>query len=418
LVLKGRSQEYDFGAILDLRYDEARNYGGECRTRDARHAVRFWRLGMLSRALGLATVMLLTSSLAAERALAQAQNLEAGKSPSQIFAGTCTACHKSPRGLLKTVAAGSLPGFLRQHYTTSGDMAGVLASYLISNGANDTRYAVTQQKGAKDGTKDGTKDATRDGTKDGVKEGTREAAREARSDTHSATQPDPTERFGHRPRSAALPPVEGADPHDPHHPSRADVDTQAPQTTTERGPDGHRLSAKQRLSRRGKPGDELPKVDTAREAPAMGELPKSEAVRGEPGKSDADRSGGDGRPESARTEPAKPEPAKPEPAKSEPAKPEPAKPESAKSESAKSEAAKSEAARETGGETSALRADPVPPVTPAPSSGSSSSVSAAAGSSGDSAAMSYAAPAPVLTISASSPPPVPPAGPPAPPISK
>jgi hypothetical protein len=412
LVLKGRSQEYDFGAILDLRYDEARNYGGECRTRDARHAVRFWRLGMLSRALGLATVMLLTSSLAAERALAQAQNLEAGKSPSQIFAGTCTACHKSPRGLLKTVAAGSLPGFLRQHYTTSGDMAGVLASYLISNGANDTRYAVTQQKGAKDGTKDGTKDGakdgTRDGTKDGVKEGTREAAREARSDTHSATQPDPTERFGHRPRSAALPPVEGADPHDPHHPSRADVDTQAPQTTTERGPDGHRLSAKQRLSRRGKPGDELPKVDTAREAPAMGELPKSEAVRGEPGKSDADRSGGDGRPESARTEPAKPEPAK-----SESAKPEPAKPESAKSESAKSEAA-----RETGGETSALRADPVPPVTPAPSSGSSSSVSAAAGSSGDSAAMSYAAPAPALTISASSPLPVPPAGPPAPPISK
>ncbi|MDW3553778.1 hypothetical protein NQ331_26720, partial [Escherichia coli] len=57
---------------------------------------------------------------------------------------------KSPRGLLKTVPAGSLPGFLRQHYTTSSDMAGVLATYLMSNGANDPRYqAKDQPKGAK-----------------------------------------------------------------------------------------------------------------------------------------------------------------------------------------------------------------------------------------------------------------------------
>ena len=66
---------------------------------------------MLSRALILATVTLLIGDLAAAPAHAQATNLEAGKSPSQIFAGTCTACHKSPRGLLKTVPAGSLPGF-------------------------------------------------------------------------------------------------------------------------------------------------------------------------------------------------------------------------------------------------------------------------------------------------------------------
>src|SRR5947209_14074144 len=137
--------------FLDLRDDETRNCDGEYRTRDAGRDVRFWRIRMLNRALGLATVVLVTGSLAADRALAQSQNLEAGKSPSQIFAGTCNVCHKSPRGLLKTVAPGSLPGFLRQHYTTSSDMAGVLASYLISNGANDPRYAVTQQKGAKDG---------------------------------------------------------------------------------------------------------------------------------------------------------------------------------------------------------------------------------------------------------------------------
>src|SRR5580692_9634998 len=96
---------------------------------------------MLSRALRLAAVTLLAGCLAAPAAWAQAQNLEAGKSASQLFAGTCNACHKSPRGLLKTVSPGALPGFLREHYTTSGDMASQLASFLVSNGANDSRQA-------------------------------------------------------------------------------------------------------------------------------------------------------------------------------------------------------------------------------------------------------------------------------------
>src|SRR5712672_4044719 len=103
---------------------------------------------MLSRALSLATVMLLIGGFTVERARAQTQNLEAGKSPSQIFAGTCNACHKTPRGLLKTVPAGSLPGFLRQHYTTSGEMASLLSAFLVSNGAADTRFSGNQPKPA------------------------------------------------------------------------------------------------------------------------------------------------------------------------------------------------------------------------------------------------------------------------------
>src|SRR5271155_2735281 len=95
---------------------------------------------MLSRARVFAAVTVLASCLAGSAAWAQVQNLEAGKSASQLFAGTCNACHKSPRGLLKTVSPGSLPGFLREHYTTSGDMASSLSAYLISNGASDTRY--------------------------------------------------------------------------------------------------------------------------------------------------------------------------------------------------------------------------------------------------------------------------------------
>ncbi len=94
---------------------------------------------MLNRALGLATVTLLIGCCSAGQTYAQ-ENLDAGRSPSQIFATTCTACHKSPRGLVKTVSPGSLSGFLREHYTTGPDMAQVLASYLISNGAVDTRY--------------------------------------------------------------------------------------------------------------------------------------------------------------------------------------------------------------------------------------------------------------------------------------
>src|SRR3954470_6499025 len=105
---------------------------------------------MLSRALSLATVTLLIGCLTAVAGRA-VENLEAGKSPSQIFAGTCNACPKSPRGLWRSVPASSLPGFLRQHYTTSSDMASVLASYLVSNGAADTRY---QAKQGKDGARD------------------------------------------------------------------------------------------------------------------------------------------------------------------------------------------------------------------------------------------------------------------------
>src|ERR1700761_3333448 len=94
---------------------------------------------MSGRTLALAAVTLLIGCCMGALDGAQAQNLEAGKSPAQLFASSCTVCHKSPRGLLKTVPAGSLPGFLREHYTTSPDMATVLSSYLIANGAADPR---------------------------------------------------------------------------------------------------------------------------------------------------------------------------------------------------------------------------------------------------------------------------------------
>lgn len=58
-------------------------------------------------------------------------NLDAGKSPAQIFADTCNACHRAPRELRPTNA-----GFLRQHYTTGAQEAANMAAYLAAIGSD------------------------------------------------------------------------------------------------------------------------------------------------------------------------------------------------------------------------------------------------------------------------------------------
>jgi hypothetical protein len=68
---------------------------------------------------------------------AQAQapeDLSAGKSPSQMFASDCSACHKSPQGLAKGSSAGALATFLREHYTASRQTAAALAGFLVGAG--------------------------------------------------------------------------------------------------------------------------------------------------------------------------------------------------------------------------------------------------------------------------------------------
>lgn len=95
---------------------------------------------MKSRALNLAVLALLVSlcgwtGTAVRPAAAQA--LDAGKPPAQIFSGTCSACHRSPRGLVRSISPGSLPGFLRQHYTTGSEMAGTMSAYVLGNGGTD-----------------------------------------------------------------------------------------------------------------------------------------------------------------------------------------------------------------------------------------------------------------------------------------
>jgi hypothetical protein len=182
---------------------------------------------MLGRALSLATVTFLIGCLMAGAVRAQ-ENLDAGKSPSQIFSSTCSACHKSPRGLLRNTSTSSLPGFLRQHYTTGSEMARVLAGYLISNGAADPRYQAKDQPRQRD-------------------PGRRQPAAAAPQDPSEAAPPQRgSGRQGRDSRRYARPqsPEAGAD------------DGLAPdQSATER-----RSSAKQK-SRRGKRAVEEPKHD-------------------------------------------------------------------------------------------------------------------------------------------------------------
>jgi hypothetical protein len=372
---------------------------------------------MLSRTLTLAAVTLLIGCFAADQVRAQATNLEAGKSPSQIFAGTCTACHKAPRGLLKTVPGSSLQSFLRQHYTTSPEMASLLAAFLISNGAADTRYGAGQPKPGKD-----EKLEARPG---GAPEQLDRFGRRIRPATQEATRPE-----ADLPRQVARPDADGPVSESGRYgrngrhltrPGEAPaVEGQPAEAVSERSPDGRRLSAKQRLSKRARPGGEEP--------------PKTEGGKGEAGI------------EAAKTEASKPEQSKPETGKEEPAKSEAAKDasqppmgdtaktdaskadaskaetsKSEKSESTKVESGQSDGARvETpkaagGGEPPAPRTDP---VTPAPAVVSPTISTAASSAPPQPAATPSPTPVASPAVTGSGPPAVAPAGPPVPPISQ
>ena len=64
--------------------------------------------------------------LAAGSALPQG-NIDAGKSPAQMFADTCSNCHRRPQELRRASAS-----FLRQHYTPGAQEAAAMANYLAS----------------------------------------------------------------------------------------------------------------------------------------------------------------------------------------------------------------------------------------------------------------------------------------------
>lgn len=336
---------------------------------------------MLSRALSLATVTLLIGCLTAGAARA-VENLDAGKSPSQIFSNTCSACHKSPRGLLKNTSPSSLPGFLRQHYTTGTDMASVLSSYLISNGAADPRYqGKDQQK----------KDAKQDGRPDqpdrlGRRQPPTAPARDAsRPDADGAPPQGEGARPGRDAKRLARPQAapDAAKPADGQAPVQAATDSKS--------------GVRQKQGRRGKPAaEEPPKTeqaapgDAAKEEDASRDAAKAETAATDPAKTDAIKTDGD----KPASEAAKPVGETEKPARED-------RPETAKVDAPK---------ENVGSEPNPLRPDPVPPVTPAPPASAATAPEPAPGSPAE-------APPPV-TATAPAPPPAAPAGPPVPPISR
>jgi mono/diheme cytochrome c family protein len=63
---------------------------------------------------------------------AAAQNLDEGKSATQLFAASCVTCHKSAAGLAKGRLQPTLFLFLKDHYTTGSSEAWSLSQYLAS----------------------------------------------------------------------------------------------------------------------------------------------------------------------------------------------------------------------------------------------------------------------------------------------
>lgn len=93
----------------------------------------------LAAALGLIVV------LAPAATLAQV-NIDQDKSPAQLYAGDCAACHKSVRGLANGRSASALAGFLGEHYTASSREAAAIAAYVLASGGGAASPAPARAK--------------------------------------------------------------------------------------------------------------------------------------------------------------------------------------------------------------------------------------------------------------------------------
>src|SRR5579864_3067995 len=82
-------------------------------------------IGLRFRFLGFGFLALVSVSVAAAQG-----NLDQGKTAAQLYASACATCHKSPPSVSKTRWFFGLESFLREHYTSNSESAGILARYL------------------------------------------------------------------------------------------------------------------------------------------------------------------------------------------------------------------------------------------------------------------------------------------------
>jgi hypothetical protein len=140
------------------------------------------------------------------------ESLDRGKSPTQLFASDCSACHKSPQGLAKAGGLFGLDSFLRTHYTASRESATAIANYLKSlDTASPARASKRSAKGdgnAQSG--DRKKPGAKPGEAKGASKSSESKPPEARPSDILAPEPKSTESKPAVPSAGEAKPAEGA----------------------------------------------------------------------------------------------------------------------------------------------------------------------------------------------------------------
>jgi hypothetical protein len=106
---------------------------------------RLKEMKALRRCMGLGVTIL---AVFVGRSVMAQENIDAGKTPAELYAQDCAICHKTPHGLSKGGGIFGLQSFLRVHYTASKESAAAIAAYLtaIDRGAvpNERARAATK----------------------------------------------------------------------------------------------------------------------------------------------------------------------------------------------------------------------------------------------------------------------------------
>jgi len=141
-------------------------------------------------------------------------DLNEGKTPAELFNAGCAVCHQSAAGLAKGRREGELTNFLRQHYTSSVQHAGALASFLTSRAgapavATPARQAPVERPPAPIGREDRKpQEAARPPEREPASKRKPPAAAAARTPPPAAAPPPEPEPEPEPSTSASSPPVE------------------------------------------------------------------------------------------------------------------------------------------------------------------------------------------------------------------
>jgi hypothetical protein len=109
--------------------------------------IRCWQVW--TRAFAWRWLLVVALSLLPSMATAQV-DYSAGKTPEQLFASDCSACHASPQSVGRDRDARALTAFLRQHYTTKAQWAALIANYLVRVRDEPPTTPTAQAPAAKD----------------------------------------------------------------------------------------------------------------------------------------------------------------------------------------------------------------------------------------------------------------------------